>query len=240
VPHREKSDGYVPRSIAHRNRAHSTTDSSRGTNGVSTSCYETELIESPFMPPWPFRSPEVLHRGQSRLVIVDVQEKLVPAIANYTSVVAGARFLAEGARLFGVPTHITEQYPQGLGPTVSELVEFGPVEPAKQLFSGVEALGWPPASEITDNRHQIVLAGIEAHVCVLQTAFDLLAMGYSVFLPVDALGSRSMLDRETALGRLRDSGAVITTVEAVLFEWCETAAAPEFKSLSAMLKQRKP
>jgi len=190
--------------------------------------------------PWPFRSPEVLHREQSRLVIVDVQEKLVPAIADRHGVIASARFLAEGAKLFGVPIHTTEQYPQGLGPTVPELAGFATDKPAKKRFSGVEALGWPPAAELTDGRHQIVLAGIEAHVCVLQTAFDLMAMGYSVFLPVDALGSRSLFDREVAIERLRDAGAVVTTVEAALFEWCESADAAEFKTLSALLKNRTP
>jgi nicotinamidase-related amidase len=190
------------------------------------------------MSPWPFRSPLVLHREHSRLVIVDVQEKLVPAIFDSQAVVANDRFLCEGARLFGVPIHITEQYPKGLGPTVAALAELAAVSPAKQRFSGGEALGWPPAAEITDGRHQIVVAGIEAHVCVLQTALDLLAMGYSVFVAADAVGSRNPLDKQIALDRLRDSGATILTVESVLFEWCEASDAAEFKALSAMLKAR--
>jgi len=188
--------------------------------------------------PWPLRSPLVLHREQSRLVIVDMQEKLLPAISGRTSVVDWVKFLAEGAKLFGVPIHITEQYPQGLGPTIPELAAFANPRPAKQRFSGVEALGWPAASETEDGRHQIVVCGIEAHVCVLQTVFDLIAMGYSVFLPVEALGSRSPFDREVAIERLRDAGATIITVESVLFEWCETSGAAEFKTLSAMLKER--
>jgi nicotinamidase-related amidase len=190
------------------------------------------------MSTWPFRSPQVLHRQHSRLVIVDVQEKLIPAIFDANAVIASDRFLCEGARLFGVPIHITEQYPQGLGPTVSALAEFAADRPSKKRFSGAEALGWPPAAEITDARHQIVVAGIEAHVCVLQTAFDLLAMGYSVFVVADAVGSRSPLDKQIALDRLRDAGATIISVESVLFEWCEASDAAEFKALSAMLKSR--
>jgi nicotinamidase-related amidase len=180
-----------------------------------------------------------LHRERSRLVLIDVQEKLLPAIDAGDEVLAQCVTLGEGARLFGVPIHITEQYPQGLGGTVADLAAFAEDRPAKKRFSGAEALGWPAAAELEDGRHQVVLAGIEAHVCVLQTAFDLLALGYAVFVVDDAVGSRDFLDKEIAMQRLRDAGGTVTTTEAVLFEWCESAAAAEFKTLSAMLKSRR-
>jgi nicotinamidase-related amidase len=190
------------------------------------------------MPDTSLRSPELLHRDQSRLVLVDVQEKLLAAMDDAEDVIASCRLLAEGARLLGVPIHITEQYPQGLGPTVTTLCEFAATRPAKKRFSAAAALGWPTASEITDGRHQIVLAGVEAHVCVLQTAFDLVSQGYAVSVAADAVTSRRTSDEVTALGRLRDAGVTLTTVEAVLFEWCETAEAPEFKALSGLVKSR--
>jgi nicotinamidase-related amidase len=187
---------------------------------------------------WSFRSPELLHRAHSRLVLIDVQDKLLAAIPQREQLVARCRLLAEGARLFGVPIAGTEQYPRGLGSTVSELSEFVPLPRDKLRFSAAEAVGWPPAAEADDGRRQLVLAGIEAHVCVLQSALDWLAMGYAVYVAADAVGSRCPTDRDAALHRLRDAGAVVASVESILFEWCDTAAAAEFKTLSRLLKEQ--
>ena len=186
------------------------------------------------------RSHELLNRRTSRLLIVDVQEKLVAALqeADCERLVKNCRFLAEGAKLFGIPVIATEQYPQGLGPTVFGLMEFAEQRPAKKQFSAVESLGWPTASEITDDRFQIVVAGMETQVCVLQTVFDLLAAGYQTYVVADAVAGRRSLDHELALRRMENSGAVITTSESILFEWCETADAVEFKQLSALVKGR--
>ncbi len=186
------------------------------------------------------RSPELLHRASSRLLIVDVQEKLVATLPEATRdlLLGSCRFLAEGARLLGVPTSITEQYPQGLGSTAAALQEFCADRPAKKRFSCVECLGWPSAAEATDDRFQIVVAGMETHVCVLQTVLDLLASGYQVFVVVDAVASRREIDQQVALERLAGSGAIPTTAEGVLFEWAETAEAAEFKQLSSLVKAR--
>lgn len=184
------------------------------------------------------RSPELLHRDQSRLLIVDVQEKLLPTIADGDDFVNNVRWLAEAARLSGVPIDITEQYPQGLGPTVSPLQEFAPERPSKRRFSGVAALGWGSALEAPEGRDQIVLAGMETHVCILQTAFDLLAFGYRVYLAADAVRSRRAIDQATAIQRMRDAGAVVTTSEGIAFEWQEDAEGPAFKALSALVKER--
>ena len=186
------------------------------------------------------RSPELLHRQSSRLLIVDVQEKLVATLPDATRerLLGSCRFIAEGARLLCVPTAITEQYPQGLGSTSAVLQEFSGQRPAKKRFSCVECLGWPSAAEATDDRFQIVVAGMETHVCVLQTVLDLLAAGYQVYVVADAVASRRDIDQQIALERLTGSGAILTTAEGVLFEWAETAEAAEFKQLSNLVKSR--
>ena len=187
---------------------------------------------------FPDRSPELHDRQRSRLVIVDVQEKLVSVMPRPTELVANVRWLADAAKLLGVPIHITEHYPKGLGITVPELQEFATDRPAKVRFSAAEALGWPNAVEEPTGRDQIVLAGLEAHICLLQTAFDLLAMGYRVTIAVDAVASRRESDLQVALQRLRDSGAIVATTESIAFEWTETAEAAEFRALSLLAKNR--
>ena len=168
---------------------------------------------------YPDRSPELHDRQRCRVVIVDLQDKLVAAMPQPDELVANVRWLSEAARLLGVPIHITEQYPQGLGPTVPALQEFATERPAKRRFSAAEALGWPNAVEEPEGRDHIVLAGLESHICLLQTAFDLLAMGYRVTIAVDAVASRRESDRQVALQRLRDSGANVATTESIAFEW---------------------
>lgn len=184
------------------------------------------------------RSRELLSRQTSLLVVVDVQEKLAPLICETERLLVNCSKLVECAKLFHVPTFATEQYPQGLGPTVPSLAQHLPERPAKLRFSCAEVLNWPPAAERGDDRFQVVLCGIEAHVCVLQTAFDLLAAGYQVFLAADAVGSRRQLDWKVALERLAAAGATIVTTESVLFEWCESAEAPEFKQFVAIVKPK--
>jgi nicotinamidase-related amidase len=189
----------------------------------------------------PIRCPELLDRRFSRLLIVDVQEKLVPTIEPQTiqRVIESCRILAEGANLFGVPLTITEQYPNGLGPTVETLSGYLETRPSKKTFSALECTGWPTAAESTDDRVQAVVAGLETHVCVLQTVLNLLAAGYQTFVVCDAVASRHEIDYRTALERMANSGAILTTAESVLFEWCESSNAPEFKQLSALVKNRR-
>lgn len=185
----------------------------------------------------PLRSPELASRADSRLVLIDLQEKLMPHIHDGAAVVECCRKLATAARLLGVPITATEQYPKGLGPTVAPLKEFVGIPPEKLRFSATEALGWPESSN-DDSRHRVIIAGVEAHVCVQQTALDLIALGYRCYVPVDAVGSRKSIDRDWALQRLQTSGAVLTTTEALLFEWCESAEAVEFKTLSRLVTGR--
>ena len=186
------------------------------------------------------RSSELLSRHASRLLIVDVQEKLTPAIPDVERMISNCRRLIEGAKILGVPAFATEQYPKGLGATVPELASLLTDRPAKVRFSCAECLNWGFAAEQSDDRHQVVVAGIEAHVCVLQTVLDLLAHGYRVFVPADAVASRNDFDWDVALQRMSSCGATITTTESVLFEWCEVAGTVEFKQISQLVKETGP
>lgn len=186
------------------------------------------------------RSSELMSRGDSRLLIVDVQEKFVPLLWQSERTIDNCRKLIAGARILGVPTFSTEQYPKGLGATVPELASLLEPPIQKLRFSCGEALDWGTAAEQPDGRHQIVVAGIESHVCVLQTTLDLLAAGFQVFVPADAVTSRSELDWQIALERLAGAGATIVTSESVLFEWCEVSGTPEFKQISALIKEPRP
>ena len=177
--------------------------------------------------------------GETALLVVDVQEKLVPVIADHERVVFNIRRLIGGAKILGVPVVATEQYRKGLGPTVPELAgQLGPI-PDKLTFS---CCGCPEvfAQLRSVGIHKILVAGIEAHVCVQQTVLDLLGDGWRVYLAVDAVGSRNPLDRDTALRRMDSSGAVLTTTEAALFEWCQVAGTPEFKEISRLVREQMP
>ncbi len=182
----------------------------------------------------PFRSPELLNRDDSRLLIVDMQEKLLPVIREQETLLRNCEKLVRGAQILGVPVSATEQYPRGLGATVEPLRGLlGPC-PEKLRFSCCGSLDW---IEQQQERPKVVVAGIEAHVCVQQTVFDLLARGYAVYVPGDAISSRKEWDWAFAVQRMRDAGAVITSSEAVLFEWCEVAGTEEFKQISRLVRE---
>ena len=182
------------------------------------------------------RSPELMSAGDTALLVVDIQEKLVPAICDHARLVWNARRLIDGAKILGLPVAATEQYPQGLGPTVAELAERLNVRPSKLTFS---CGGCPQIFTDLRNRgiHKILVCGIEAHVCVQQTVLDLLADGWRVYVAVDAVGSRREIDYRTALGRMDSAGATLTTTEAALFEWCQAAGTPEFREISRLAKE---
>jgi nicotinamidase-related amidase len=185
------------------------------------------------------RSPEMMSRGDTALLVIDVQEKLLPAIADAARVVWNVRRLIDAAKVLGLPISGTEQYPKGLGPTTPELAErLGPL-PSKLTFS---AAGCPEVFQQLRSRgiYKILICGIEAHVCVAQTAFDLLADGWRVFVAVDAVGSRFDVDYRTALARMDSAGATLTTVEAAMFEWCAAAGTPEFKEISRLAPEPGP
>jgi nicotinamidase-related amidase len=171
------------------------------------------------------------------LLVIDVQEKLVPKIADAAAMVRDIAFLIDAARIMDIPVQATEQYPKGLGPTTPELARRLPERPDKVAFSCC-AIPSVVQSFQRAGRPKILLAGIEAHVCVLQTALDLLALDFGVFIAVDAIGSRYRIDYETALRRLEQAGAVLTTSETAVFEWVGAAGSPQFKEISRLVQDR--
>ena len=185
------------------------------------------------------RSPELMSADDTVLVVVDVQAKLMPMIAGQARILWNLRRLVDGAEALGVRVLATEQYPQGLGPTVPELAgRLGKIPP-KTAFS---CAGCQPFAErlIASGANKVMVSGIEAHVCVQQTVLDLLAAGYRVFVPVDAVGSRYAIDYKTGLRRMESAGATLTTTESALFEWCQQSGTPEFKKVSALVREKPP
>jgi nicotinamidase-related amidase len=185
------------------------------------------------------RSLDLMSADDTALLVVDVQEKLIGAITGHERVVWNIRRLIDGAKILGLPVIGSEQYPEGLGRTVAELAErLGPV-PSKLTFS---CGGCGQMFQDLESRgiHNLLVCGIEAHVCVQQTVFDLLAGGWRVYVAVDAVGSRFQTDYRTALSRMDSGGAVLTTTEAALFEWCQVAGTPEFKKISLLVREKGP
>ncbi len=171
------------------------------------------------------------------LLVVDLQTRLVPAIEGVDRVIANAVRLVRAAQVLGIPTFATEQVPAKLGPTVPALAELLPDRRPKATFHAGGADGLWESLEAARTRH-VALAGIEAHICVAQTALELAARGFEVQVPVDAVGSRFPTDLEIALRRLERSGITLTTTEATLFEWVESADHPRFREISALVKGR--
>lgn len=181
--------------------------------------------------------PTRLSAADAALLVVDVQEKLMAKVPGADALVRNLAFLIDAARLVQVPVSATEQYPKGLGPTVPELLRRLPDRPDKTAFSccAAEAVvaGFRQAG-----RTKVVVAGIETHVCVLHTALDLLALGYHVYLPADAVASRYAADHDFALRRLERAGAILTTAETCAFEWVGGASHPAFKGISQLVQER--
>jgi hypothetical protein len=172
------------------------------------------------------------------VVVIDIQDKLLAKIPTADLLVRNVGFVLDVAATLAVPIRATEQYPKGLGPTTAEIARRLPAPlPAKTTFSCCGAGPFLEELEML-RRPNVVLVGMETHVCVSQTALDLLAAGLHVFLPVDALAARGAVDHDTALRRLEQAGAVLTTAEAIAFEWMSDAAHPQFKAVSALVIAR--
>lgn len=184
----------------------------------------------------PMRSPLMMSVHNTALMVIDVQQRLIPAIDQSKRLVWNIGRLIDAAKLLNVATVATEQYPNGLGHTVRQLAEkLGNVS-EKRVFSCrecVELVDGFRKNEI-DN---LLLVGIESHVCVQQTALDMLSAGFNVFVPIDAIGSRNSIDHKIAIDRMQFSGVTVTTTEAAIFELCETSKHPEFKSISKLVQQ---
>lgn len=182
-----------------------------------------------------------MNRANAQLLIIDIQEKLVPAVLDHEQLIATASRLIAIARRLEVPITVSEQYPRGLGPTVQPVKEAlgnAAVFIDKMHFSCVREDGLRARFEALreGGRDQIVVAGMEAHVCVAQTVLDLLEADFQVFIVADAVSSRRARDAETALRRLEAQGAVPVTSEMVMFEWLDKAGTPEFRELQRLIK----
>ena len=170
------------------------------------------------------------------LLVVDVQERLLPAISNAEHMVANIVKLTKGMQTLDVPVICTEQYPKGLGstvPAIAELLEGAPIE--KTSFSCCDSSHFMETLEQL-GRSQIIVAGIETHICVYQTVSTLLERDYEVEVAVDAVSSRTASNKEMALMKLRDRGAALTSVEMALFELCRVAEGEQFKQISRLVK----
>jgi len=168
------------------------------------------------------------------LLIIDLQERLLPSIAGGDQVVANARRLAEAARLLGVPVLATEQNPAGLGPNHRDLKSLAQATLAKQYFDATREADW--TGFLPAGRPDLVVVGCEAHVCVLQTVIGLRASQTPVRLVRDAVGSRTSLNRDAALHRAEQHGAQLVTTEMVIFEWLATANHPKFRDALKLVK----
>ena len=191
-----------------------------------------------------FRSPLLMNANDTAIVVVDVQEKLIGSIDGHEKVEWNIKRLLAAALALNVTACGSEQYPQGLGATIepiaTSLKSQSPFPIAeKTMFSCREC------SALTDSLydagvHNLLLCGIETHVCVAQSALDFLAMGFNVFACVDAMGSRSVSDHRIGIRRMENNGVTVTTTESALFEWCETSKHPEFKSISKLVQESAP
>jgi len=171
------------------------------------------------------------------LVVVDIQDKLLAKIPGAPALVQTAGFLLDVAAQLAIPVRATEQYPKGLSPTTAEIARRIPQPIAKTAFSCCGAGTFLEELEMLQ-RPNVVLTGIETHVCIMQSAFDFLKAGLHVFLPVDGLASRFSIDHEMALRRLERAGAVSTSAETVAFEWVRDSAHPKFKEISKLIVAR--
>jgi len=170
------------------------------------------------------------------VLVVDIQEKLLPAIDGAEMCAAAAGRMIEAGRVLELPVLVTEQYPAGLGPTCAAIrAAIGDVTPVvKTRFSAcVDEL---VQQMVRLSRRQVIVVGIEAHVCVQQTVLDLLRTGYLPYVCADAVSSRRAVDRETALHRMRQAGAIVTTTESAIFELLGQAGTEQFKRILKFVK----
>lgn len=171
------------------------------------------------------------------LLIIDVQEKLVPKIDQVERMLCNIHFLVDAASALDMTVQATEQYPKGLGATVPDLAAKLPHRPDKTAFSCC-AVAEVAEKFRSTGRPKVVLAGIETHVCVLQTALDLLAQDFRVYVAADAVSSRYPIDKEFGLRRMERAGCILVTSEMAAFEWVGGSSHPRFKQISTLVQER--
>lgn len=178
-----------------------------------------------------------IYAEDTAALIIDFQEKLVPAIANNEEIVAKAALFCAGLKELGVPMAVTQQYTKGLGDTVAPIKEaLGEFEPMEKMsFSAMGCdtfVEWVKAQ----GKKTILVCGVEAHICVLQSIIDLLGEGFRVFIVADCVGSRMVYNKDYAIQRAVQEGAYVTTCEGALYEMVQGAGTPHFKAISKLTK----
>jgi nicotinamidase-related amidase len=182
------------------------------------------------------RHEKILKRNSTVLLVVDIQERIIKVINEWERVIENSIKLIKGFQILNLPVLHTEQYPKGLGPTFTSISEvLGATAALKTTFScsGADNLFH---TLIKSDLSQLVVCGVESHVCVQQTVMDLLANGFQVNVAADAVSSRRESDYKIALDRMSKLGAEITTTESILFELLEISGTPEFKAISRLVK----
>ena len=174
---------------------------------------------------------KLLRAADSSLVVIDIQERLAAVMPARDAVVRAACVLLEAAARLDVPVLLTEQYPKGLGGTVPEVAAALPSRAQR-----IEKMAFSACAALPLSRPQVVLAGMEAHVCVLQTAMELATAGREVFVVQDAICSRAEANYSNALARMSSAGIVVTNTESVIFEWLRDAASEHFRPLSKLIR----
>jgi nicotinamidase-related amidase len=177
-----------------------------------------------------------LDRSTAAVLVVDIQERLVPVMWNFAPVEKYARAMILAGRDLGLPVICTEQYPKGLGPTHGPIRELLPSPPLVKLHFSCGADPATAQALAATGKKQVIVVGMETHVCVFQTCRDLVAAGYEVHVCADAVTSRLEEHRRVALELLRDNGVVVTSVETAIFDLLHVAGTPEFKKVSAYVK----
>ena len=185
-------------------------------------------------------STNLMEAANTLITIIDVQTKLVRVIENQAAMTWNIRRLIDASVILGVKRIYTEQNPEKLGDTISLLgknIEYVPYKKmsfncfaSNQIVKDIEQMGV----------RSIVLCGVETHVCVQQTALEMMANGYIVYIAIDAVGSRNRIDHEISIKRLQSAGVIISTTESIIFEWCHRADRDEFKEISNLIKQKMP
>lgn len=181
-----------------------------------------------------------MSKEDTAMLVVDAQDKLLNIIPSGERIVWNIARIANAANVLGIPVLATEQYPQKLGPTSTKISEHVQSEiTAKLSFSCSGCPDFVTQMNSLDI-DKVLVVGIETHVCIMQTCFDLLTAGYEVYVAVDAIGARFDVDHNTALRRMEANGVVLSTAETAIFEWCEVASGPEFKQISQIIRQSPP
>ncbi len=182
----------------------------------------------------------MLDKNRSQLLLIDVQERLLPAMKKAEKLAGRCAILLAAAHELEIPLTISEQYPRGLGASVAQISDAGKegiiLEKLSFSCSRDENIRRRLDDLQKDGRDQLVIGGIEAHVCVLQSTLDLIDAGYRVFVVADAISSRKSASRKLAIARMREAGAIIINTEMAVFEWLERAGTAEFKVLSKLIK----